>query len=121
MCLLVYVMSTHAEPVKYRVADLKADRGRAEIYVNGMWGTICDLYWEDKDADVFCRAAGYLGGESSVLASSGSVGQPIWMSHVECNGKETDFLQCRASWDRKTVSRCSHLDDACVKCYRSGE
>jgi deleted-in-malignant-brain-tumors protein 1 len=95
-------------------------RGRAEIYFDGRWGTICDLYWEDDDADVFCKEAGYMGGESTILLRRGKSEQPIWMSHVECNGDEDHFLKCRASWDARTISRCSHYDDAGVMCYKSG-
>ncbi|XP_053406028.1 deleted in malignant brain tumors 1 protein-like isoform X2 [Mercenaria mercenaria] len=113
------VCSMDSEPIRYRVADMKNSRGRAEIYFDGRWGTICDLYWEDADADVFCRQAGYLGGESTILVTKGSTEQPIWMSHVECKGDEKRFLECRASWDAKTISRCSHYDDAGVKCYNS--
>jgi len=109
------------EPTQYRVADIRNRRGRAEILVNGRWGTICDLFWDDQDAHVFCQQAGYLGGESTVLVKRGSSDMPIWMSHVECTGNETDFLQCRMSWDALSTSRCSHFDDAGVKCYSSGK
>ncbi|XP_052281888.1 deleted in malignant brain tumors 1 protein-like isoform X1 [Dreissena polymorpha] len=113
--------SMTTDNISYRLggSSQRTDRGRAEVYVNGRWGTICDLYWEDRDADVFCKSAGFLGGEVTVLVASGDPAQPIWMSHVECTGTETDLRQCRASWDIKTVSRCSHFDDAGVKCYRS--
>lgn len=108
------------EPVQYRVADISNGRGRVEVYFDGRWGTVCDRYWEDKDADVFCRQTGNIGGTSTTLITRGKESMPIWMSHVECTGSESDFLQCRASWDAKTVSRCSHYDDAGVKCFKSG-
>ena len=109
-----------SEPIRYRLAEVLNGRGRAEIFFNGRWGTICDKYWEDVDADIFCKQAGFLYGESTFLAASGDRGTPIWMSHVECSGTETDFLQCQASWDASIISRCSHFDDAGVICYNSG-
>ena len=99
---------------------MRNERGRAEIYFNGRWGTICDTYWEDKDADIFCKQAGYLFGEATTLMPAGSDDMPIWMTRVECTGNETDFLQCRASWDRNMTSRCSHFEDAGVRCYSTG-
>ena len=44
--------------------------GRLEMYVNGIWGTICNLGFDFYDADVSCRQLGYLG-----VATFNTVGQ----------------------------------------------
>ena len=49
--------TTHGA-VRLRGSSLEY-RGRVEICVNGVWGTVCDDYWDYTDANVVCKQLGF--------------------------------------------------------------
>ena len=95
--------------------------GRLEIRYEGQWGTVCDDYWTDVEADVACRALGYpngsVGGGGLVHFGPGS--GSILLDDVNCVGNETSLLACDYR-GKPTVSvdnnNCSHSEDVGVRC-----
>ena len=100
--------------------------GRLEIRYEGQWGTVCDDYWTDVEADVACRALGYPngsvegGGSRFGRAHFGPGSGSILLDDVNCVGNETSLLACdyRKKNGVKTVKHhnCTHSQDVGVRC-----
>ena len=92
--------------------------GRVEVFHNGVWGTVCDDFWDINDAEVVCRELGYLGAASAPQrAYFGAGSGQIWLDNVACQGNETSIVQCQHNgWG---VENCGHREDASVICLKS--
>ena len=89
--------------------------GRVEVYLNGVWGTVCDDGWGLQDATVVCHQLGYgraVGARRHATFGEGS--GRIWYDNVNCNGREANLAQCASAG--LGVHNCSHSEDAGVIC-----
>ena len=128
MCMCALTVS-FIPGIQYRISSdvPKANEGRVEISLGGVWGTVCNRYWDDKDAIVFCRNQGYNDGYS-ITNSFGTLGTgPVWLSGLRCTGTESSLHKCPHSGfelveDSYSYYRCrSHSSDAYVSCVDKGK
>ena len=89
--------------------------GRVEMSINGNWGTVCDDYWDIKDAHVVCRQLGFPGAFSAPTSAYFGAGSgQILLDNVNCSGSERSIVNCKhRGWG---VENCGHSEDASVIC-----
>ncbi|XP_071264600.1 neurotrypsin isoform X2 [Salvelinus alpinus] len=89
--------------------------GRVEVYLQGVWGTVCDDGWTDVNAEVVCRQLGYSGvAKARVMAYFGEGEGPIHVDNVKCSGEERSLVDCLKQ--PTGTHNCRHSEDAGVIC-----
>ncbi|CAC5402552.1 Neurotrypsin [Mytilus coruscus] len=89
------------------------NEGRLEIFLNNAWGTVCDDYFEDIDAEVVCRQLGLWGGIVIPASAVDNGYDSIWLDDVQCKGTENRLTNC----SYRDSPRCNHGEDIGVKCF----
>ncbi|XP_041475678.1 deleted in malignant brain tumors 1 protein-like [Lytechinus variegatus] len=105
------------DPLQVRLAGgLNDAEGRVEVLHDGSWGTICDNYWDLRDARVVCRMLGFDGAlEAPRSARFGQGSGRSLLYGVGCDGTEDNLADCaHAGFGRYS---CSHSRDAGAICY----
>ncbi|XP_056265599.1 neurotrypsin-like [Pseudoliparis swirei] len=89
--------------------------GRVELHLSGLWGTVCDDGWTDREAQVVCRQLGYSGeAKARVMAYFGEGAGPIHLDNVKCGGEERSLADCIKQ--APGTHNCRHSEDAGVIC-----
>ena len=123
-----------------RLADGgEAKEGRLEVCADddtndntpARWGTVCDDYWTNEDADVACRVLGYERSEphSDRFRRSyfGAGTGPIWLDDMLCRGSEANLLDCPLASGRSRardfigVHNCKSNEVVGVRCIAAGD
>ncbi|XP_063969555.1 deleted in malignant brain tumors 1 protein-like [Lytechinus pictus] len=90
------VVCFSGSPFKIRLVDGSNDaEGRVEILYNGTWGTICDTWWDLRDARVACRMMGFLDASvSPIFPRFGQGDGHGLLTGVGCIGTEDSLADC---------------------------
>ncbi|XP_031559299.1 deleted in malignant brain tumors 1 protein-like isoform X2 [Actinia tenebrosa] len=102
-------------PVQVRLAGGRsAISGRLEVSYHGQWGTVCNVGWDMKDAEVVCRMLGYPGVQEYNTTNFTHVKGIIWLMFVGCTGREASIADCSHIGWGNTI--CYHSQDVGVTC-----
>ena len=107
--------------------DGRPCEGRLEIYYDGAWGTICDDYWTTREADVACRALGFIasvedaGRYTAAYFGAGAEDQEIVLDDLNCNGDESGLLECPSKHPQPRIHNCRHSEDVGLRCLKPGQ
>ena len=115
--IVIFIVCNPFKGQKLRLADgIKEGEGRVEIFHAGHWGTVCDDFWDMKDAQVVCNQLGYpytVAARKRAIFGEGN--GHIWLSDVHCVGNESSIEDCvHAGWNANGY--CYHFEDASVIC-----
>ena len=89
--------------------------GLVQVFLNGVWGTVCNDNFDLNDARVICGMLGFPG--AFAVITNGGFGQgsgQIWLDELQCYGNESQFLDCPHGGIG--VHDCRHSEDVGVIC-----
>lgn len=97
--------------------------GRVEISVDGVWGSLCNRYWDTADASAFCRSLGYAAGAPYYNKKMNGVQGPVYAANLHCEGNEESLNNCpHEGWapSEPNNSCADHNSDAAAICFNAG-
>ena len=104
--------------------------GRLELCRNGVWGTLCDNFWDGFDSSVACRQLGFSSEGRHIAVSTvnnenyfkasrfyydahfGQGSGPVQLDQIRCRGDEMMLADCPSVDGRS----CSHSNDVGIGC-----
>jgi len=87
--------------------------GRLEVFHDGVWGSVCDDFFANKEAKVVCRTLGFKGGNYRPSAHFGKSTEIVSVYTFTCTGSEPSIRDCQVAYLNE---QCKHYEDVGVVC-----
>lgn len=93
--------------------------GCMEVLIQGMWGTVCDDFWDLAEAAIVCRQLQCGHAVAAPVGAHFRAGSgKVLLDDMECVGNESHLGQC--THGDRARHNCGHLEDASVICAGGG-
>lgn len=111
--------------IYYRISggDPSGRSGRAEIYFNDNWGTLCNTDWGEDEAAALCRQMGFHGGDPIEGPYKVPAKGLVYKASYQCSEDSGALDDCpHSGWQEVVDGECTeHKNDAGVFCYQNGK
>ncbi|XP_062609247.1 deleted in malignant brain tumors 1 protein-like [Saccostrea cucullata] len=109
--------------IYYRISggDPSGRSGRAEIFFDDNWGTMCSTNWGEEEATALCRQMGFHGGDPIEGPYKVPGKGVVYKSSYQCTDESTSLTDCpHSGWQEVVDGECvDHRNDAGVFCYQN--
>ena len=104
-----------------RLSDGSSSEGLVELCGGGQWGTVCQNYWDSKEARVVCRQLGYESQSAIGFLSNGRESGLTYQTYLNCSGNEHNLLLCQTCTSCDiNMQTCQH-SNVRVSCFSNGD
>lgn len=112
----LYSLVNAADPIEMRLVNGATQlEGRVEVLYAGIWGTVCNDFFNLTAANIVCRQLGFPGALRVADDEEFGAGtNQIWLDDIKCIGNESSILQC--SNNGFGIHNCQHTKDVGVAC-----
>lgn len=98
-----------------RLVDGTNSSGTVQVYYAGLWGYICDDYFDYNDANVICRQLGFEGA-STYRGSIYVASVFYWLDNIHCDGTEGEIDNCtHNAWGSHNCGNYEHVQVTCLQ------
>jgi deleted-in-malignant-brain-tumors protein 1 len=94
------------------------NKGRVDVCINNMWGSICTKEWDTIDGNVICHQLGYqrFGSKPTIWRNLGLKKYPIILASLNCTGSEVTLADCSRNAYSLLDPECFSNDIAELEC-----
>ena len=104
-----------------RLSDGSSSEGLVELCRGGQWGTVCQNFWDSKEARVVCIQLGYESQSAVGFLSDGRERSITNPTNFNCSGNERNLSLCQACTSCVVDTQTCQHSNVGVSCFSNGD